>query len=90
MNMKSRMTALPQLLHDLCPHLHEGVYVFASLPEAPPPGGVTAIATFQEAEGLTIIAEEQEALRAKLPILSRAAWITLTVHSDLNAVGFTP
>ena len=51
--------------------------------------GVAAIATFREQEGLTMIVEESEASKAGLTPLFRAAWITLTVHSDLNAVGLT-
>ncbi len=69
------------------PELHEGVFVFVSVPGPVP--DLDAIATFREREGLTLIAEEGQALRAGLPILFRAAWITLTVTSDLHAVGLT-
>ena len=51
--------------------------------------GIAAIATFREKEGLTVIVEEGEARKAGLTPLFRAAWITLTVHSDLNAIGLT-
>jgi uncharacterized protein len=47
------------------------------------------IGTFREREGLTVIAELDVAERLGVPILFRAAWITLTVHPDLAAVGLT-
>ena len=69
------------------PILNPGVYVVCCLPAAPP--GLQPLATFQEKEGLTVILAEAEAQQANLPVLFRAAWITLTVHSDLQAVGLT-
>ncbi len=71
------------------PTLNEGVYVFASVPPDTDTRSLEPIATFREAEGLTLIVEEQRAQKAGLPVLFRAAWITLTVHSDLQAVGLT-
>ena len=47
------------------------------------------IGTFREQEGLTVIVEAETAMRAGAPVVLRAAWITLTVHSDLEAVGLT-
>jgi hypothetical protein len=32
---------------------------------------------------------EEQAVAAGLPVLFRAAWISLTVHSDLDAIGLT-
>jgi hypothetical protein len=63
--------------------------VFASLPHDAAPGGAGIVATFREREGLTVVMEEGVALAAGVMPLFRAAWITLTVHSDLNAVGLT-
>ncbi len=50
---------------------------------------LTPLATFREAEGLTVVLDEAAATQAGLPVLFRAAWISLTVHSDLEAVGLT-
>ena len=47
------------------------------------------VATFREREGLSIIVAEHLAERAGLHADFRAAWITLTVNSDLSAVGLT-
>jgi len=51
--------------------------------------GDAVIGTFREPEGLTVIIEYEAALEAGLPVVLRAAWISLTVHSDLAAVGLT-
>jgi uncharacterized protein len=47
------------------------------------------IGSFHEAEGLTLYVELEAAEAAGLPIAFRAAWITMTVHSALDTVGFT-
>lgn len=79
---------LDTLLATLEPRLHAGVYVFATLAGAVPPG-LSPLATFREEEGLTVVVAEADAARHGLAALFRAAWITLTVHSDLAAVGLT-
>ena len=71
------------------PRLNDGVYVFLSLPPSTNIGELDPIATFREDESLSVIVEERRAQAAGLPILFRAAWITLTVNSDLSAVGLT-
>jgi hypothetical protein len=71
------------------PELHEGVYIFSTLTAATDPRDLAPIATVCEKEGLTVVVEETIANEAHLPVLFRAAWITLTVHSDLQAVGLT-
>lgn len=87
--MSNPVTDLAELLRTLQPTLNEGVYVFVSVPPNTDTRSLEPVATFREAEGLTLIVEEQRALKAELPVLFRAAWITLTVHSDLQAVGLT-
>lgn len=71
------------------PILHDGVYVFVTLAADAEVGGLAPIATFREEEGVTLIVEEGQARQAKLQSLFRAAWITLRVYSDLQAVGLT-
>ena len=83
------VTDLTRLLCTLVPELHEGVYVFAVLPAGRELGSLPVVATFQEREGLTVVLEEGIAMQADLSSLFRAAWITLTVHSELEAVGLT-
>lgn len=87
--MSAPVSDLGVLLRTLEPVLHDGVFVYAMVPADADTGRMPAIATFREAEGLTVIASEHDALAANLPVLFRAAWITLNVHSDLQAVGLT-
>jgi len=71
------------------PVLNDGVYVFSSVPHDVDVTTLPAIATFRENEGITVVIEEETARRSGLPVLFRSAWITLKVHSDLQAVGLT-
>ena len=87
--MSTPITDITVLLRSMHPTLHPGVYVYAVLPLDADPSPLAPLGTFREAEGLTVIVPEEVALRAGLTILFRSAWITLTVHSDLQAVGLT-
>ena len=87
--MSRPVSDLGRLLATLQPELQEGVYVFSSVPPETDIQAVPAVATFREQEGVTLIVEESIARQHGLPVLFRAAWITLTVHSDLEAVGLT-
>lgn len=80
---------LAKILSTLDPVLHDGVFVFTLLPPGVDVPSVETVATFREAEGTTLITTEAEALRAKLAVVFRAAWITLRVNSELSAVGLT-
>ena len=77
------------LLQTLEPALNTGVYVFCSVPLNTNLSAIVPLATFREAEGLTVVLEESVATAANFTVLFRAAWITLTVQSDLHAVGLT-
>ncbi|MFE0191833.1 ACT domain-containing protein [Streptomyces sp. NPDC058989] len=76
------------LLSGMRPELNEGRYVFTSVP-GPVPEGVTPQVTVAEPEGLTLVVRQEEADRAGLPYDYVAGWITLRVHSALDAVGLT-
>lgn len=79
---------LATLLRDMSPRLHDGTYVYAIVPgEAP--AGVRPVVTVQEDEGLTLVLSQQDADRLGLTYDFVAAWITLQVHSALEAVGLT-
>jgi uncharacterized protein len=80
---------LARLLQTMQPVLNEGVYAYCVVPTHLDARALDALASFREREGVTVIIEETLARTAGLPIHFRAAWITLNVHSDLDAVGFT-
>ncbi|STZ77405.1 ACT domain-containing protein [Bergeriella denitrificans] len=79
------------LISTMQPELHEGVYCFATLNSgnAARIRAADILASIVEAEGLSVVVREEVALQHGLPTDFRAAWITLTVHSDLAAVGLT-
>lgn len=82
-------TALYALLRDLKPQLNPGEYVFCTLPDAQWPAGAEVLGSFREREGLTLILAREEAERLLLDYDYIAAWLTLEVHSALQAVGLT-
>ncbi|QIQ06518.1 ACT domain-containing protein [Streptomyces liangshanensis] len=93
-------TDLRALLSGMRPELNPGRYVFTTVahpvtsdgPAGIPPGvplGVTPVVTVAEPEGLTLVARLEEAEAAGLPYDYVAGWITLRVHSALEAVGLT-
>ncbi len=80
---------LDQLIKSMEPILTHGVFVFVSVHNEETLKSVKVIASILESEGYSAVIEESDALSLGLPILFRAAWITLTVNSDLQAVGLT-
>jgi uncharacterized protein len=81
------ISQLDQLLRNLQPRLRPGVYAFCLAEQDRPIAA--ALASFREDEGLSLILPEADALAAGLAVRFRAAWISLTVASDLEAVGLT-
>lgn len=87
--MTTPVSDLSTLLATMEPALADGVYVYSSVAHGFDISRVPVVATMREAEGLTVVVAEEVALSMGLPVLFRCAWITLTVHSDLQAVGLT-
>lgn len=83
------ITDLDTLLTQMRPTLDPGRYAFVVLPHGVTPDPAAVIATMREPEGLSAVLAEHEVRALGLPITFTAAWITLTVHSDLAAVGLT-
>lgn len=79
---------LSRLLAGMSPELDPGRYVFTTVP-GPVPPGVTPLVTVTEPEGLTLVLRQEDADRAALAYDYVAGWITLRVHSALDAVGLT-
>jgi hypothetical protein len=77
------------LLHALQPLHHPGTYVFATVPDSSAVDPSTIVALIREAEGLSVVMHAADAAALGLATTLRCAWITLTVHSDLAAVGLT-
>lgn len=71
------------------PVLNPGRFVFAFLPPSAPFDSMNAVAFIREPEGTSVILSEATARRYGLAAEPLFAWITLSVHSDLEAVGLT-
>lgn len=82
-------TSLGALLRSMNPELNEGEYVFCTVADSKRVEGIELVGSFREREGLTVILERNQAQRLGLDCDYVMAWITLTVHSSLAAVGLT-
>jgi len=80
---------LAQLLKTMEPVQSPGTYAFTMLPADSIIDPETVVAYIREPEGASAVVAEETATHLGLPISFRAAWLTLTVHSDLQAVGLT-
>lgn len=83
------ITDINTLLKTMTPELQPGDYVFCTVSNLENININDVIGTFREAEGITIILEKAKADERGLAYQYIAAWITLTVHSSLEAVGLT-
>ena len=80
---------LEKLLKSAKPKHNSGDYVFCTVRELSIINLDDVILFFKEDEGNTIIIKKELADNLKLEYSFIAAWITLTVHSSLEAVGLT-
>ena len=80
---------LTKILQGLVPILNPGEYVFCSVKELPAADLREMVALFREEEGWTLVLDRSLADRLDLSYEFIAAWITLTVHSSLKAIGLT-
>ncbi|MGF1461285.1 MAG: ACT domain-containing protein [Leptolyngbyaceae cyanobacterium] len=79
---------LKTLLANMQPKLQPTVFVFATIARASDlPTNVVPLCQFQEAEGTTLILAQADADRINLPYAYPCRMITLTIHSNLAAVG---
>lgn len=82
-------TDLQTLLKSMRPELQPGDYVFCTMPDTNPVLLKNALMCFREQEGLTLVLQKEQADALQLSYSFVTAWITLTVHSSLEAVGLT-
>ena len=80
---------LRKLLQGMKPRLNEGEFVFCTIQSLEQAKRLDPLCIFQEEEAVTIILPKEQADEVKLPYSNTFAWITLTVHSSLEAVGLT-
>ncbi len=82
-------TDLEKLLQAMKPELNEGEFVFCTVDSFEHAATLNPVCIFQEREAVTLILSRHQADDVSLPYSVICAWITLTVHSSLEAVGLT-
>ncbi len=82
-------TDIAKLLKGMTPKLNQGDYVFVTVKTLEGIAREDTLCEFKEAEGTTIVLEQEKANEFGLYYEYVAAWITLEIHSSLEAVGLT-
>lgn len=77
------------LLKNMTPVLNNGEYVFCTINDLGKLDQNDIVSLFREEEGLTVILNKTIADQLHLSYSYIAAWITLNIHSSLDAVGLT-
>lgn len=80
---------LATLIKEMKPFVNKGEYVFTTVKNTSNINKDSIIGQFREQEGITLILEKSIANELDLPYTFIASWITLKIHSALDAVGLT-
>jgi uncharacterized protein len=80
---------LEKLLKTMKPKLNLGEFVFCTVHNVENIDLKEVVMTFREEESISIIVSKEIADQFGLPYTFVASWITLTVHSSLEAIGLT-
>lgn len=80
-----------EMVGGMNPDLKPGRFVFVSLPEGASLAALIpdSLAMFREAEGVSLLMAEEQAIRHGLEASAPMAQITLNVYSSLTGVGLT-
>jgi len=82
-------TNLDNLLRNMTPLLNEGDYVYCTVADIDTIDIKNVLGVFKEEEAVTVILKKEIADQRGLKYEYIAAWITLTIHSSLEATGLT-
>ncbi len=82
-------TNLAKLIKEMTPKLNAGEYVFLTVTGLSKIDRNDTVCEFKEEEGVTVVMEKGKADELEFTYGYVAAWITLQIHSSLEAVGLT-
>ena len=80
---------LQKLIKGMKPELNQGEYVYSLADSIEYAAVLDPLCYFLEKEGVTVILPKEKADALNISYETTCAWITLTVHSSLEAVGLT-
>lgn len=89
MEIKNGEKDLEELIANMEPVLNKGEYVFATVPDTVSIPREITVCEIKEKEGITVVVSKEDAEMLGLPFDFIASWITLNIHSSLEAVGLT-
>lgn len=82
-------TDIKKLLQGMKPKRNEGEFVYCTVDSTQHAAALNPLCMFQEEEAVTVVVPKQRADEAGLSYPVVCAWVTLTIHSSLEAVGLT-